>query len=422
LAEQRLPTRQDLDEGTTDHPVILRSVGKHAISANTAALKAAGITRDTPDPIGGRIEHDPAGDPTGVLHETAKLTLDATRADTVVPALDEARRLDALAHGLAELHRYGIAEIHEIVQSPAEMSDYLRLREQGRLTARVVFYVRVIEGHAALDDLTRIGLRTGFGDEWLRLGGVKVSIDGSCTVHNAAVYDGYLDDPGNYGLIRVPQDQLDDLVRRAAGAGLQVAVHAIGPRAVDMALDALERARESVPGSERLRHRIEHAYLAPRNGQLERLRHLQVVVSTQPAFLYVNGDTWPAMFGATEADRMVPVGRLLELGIPVQANSDFPNAPMDPLVGIRAACDRRTRHGTRFGGDEAITPQQAWTLASVASAYAAFEDGQRDALAPGRLADLVVTTSDPFVDLAGVHIDATVVGGQVVHGADRLDL
>jgi predicted amidohydrolase YtcJ len=420
LAEQRLPTRHELDAVVTDRPVILRTVGKHALSANSAALAAAGITRDTADPVGGRIERDDAGEPTGVLHETAKLTLDATRADTVVPALDTEARLDALAAGLAELNACGIAEIHEIVQSPAEMADYQRLRERGLLSARVVFYVRVIEGQATLDHLTAVGLRTGFGDEWLRLGGVKVSIDGSCTVHNAAVYDGYLDQPDNHGLIRIPQEQLDDLVVRASQAGLQVAVHAIGPRAVDMALDSIERAYAVAPEAEALRHRIEHAYLAPRPGQLERIRDLQVVVSTQPAFLFLNGDTWPPMFGTEASDAMVPMTSLLDLGIPVQINSDFPNAPMDPLVGLRAACTRTTRRGNVFGPKEAVGAEQAWNLASVASAYAAFEDGERDALAAGRLADLVIVDGDPYDDLESTTIRATIVGGRIVFGAEFL--
>jgi predicted amidohydrolase YtcJ len=421
LIEERLPTRGELDSVSAERPVILRTVGKHAICANSAALAAAAITRDTADPTGGRIERGDDGEPNGVLHETAKLRLDATRADTVVPPLDIEQRLAALKQGLDDLNRHGIAEIHEIVQSPSEMSDYLQLREKGELTARVVFYVRVVEGQATLRDLTAVGLRSGFGDDWLRLGGIKVSIDGSCTVHNAAVYDGYLDDPGNNGLIRIPQPELDDVVMESSRAGLQVAVHAIGPRAVDMALDSIARAQQAVPGSERLRHRIEHAYLAPRPGQLERMRELQVVVSTQPAFLWANGDTWPVMFGAAESSRMMPMRTLLDLGIPTQMNSDFPNAPLDPLVTIRAACDRTTRSGSVMGEQEAISPEEAWSLASVASAYSAFEDGSRSALVPGQLADLIVLSGDPYdhADLNKLSIEMTVVGGRVVYTADE---
>jgi predicted amidohydrolase YtcJ len=421
LAEGRLPSRAELDRACLGRPVILRTVGKHGISANSAALAAAGITAATQDPPGGRIERDESGEPTGVLHETAKLRLDALRADTVVPPLTETARLAALRQGLAELARHGITEIHEIVQSPDELADYARLREAGGLTARVVYYVRVIEGQATLDDLLRLGLRTGFGDDWLRLGGVKVSIDGSCTMHNAALYTGYLDEPDNTGLIRVAQDDLDDLVARAEQGGLQVAVHAIGQRAVDMAADAIERATEGGQPS-RLRHRVEHAYLAPRAGQLERLRDLGVVVSTQPAFLWANGDTWPVMFGQEETSRMLPVRSLLDLGIPVLLNTDFPNAPLDPLLTLRAAVDRRSRSGTVIGAAEAITAREAWSLATAGAAYGAFEDQTRGRIAPGYLADLVVLSADPY-DLAALGpdaVDGTVVGGRPVHVTDGL--
>jgi hypothetical protein len=419
LAERRLPTRQELDQAGRGHPVVLRTVGKHGIAASSAALAAAGISRDTPDPPGGRIERDGQGEPTGVLHERAKLRLDATRADTVIPPLAEARRLDALAGGLAELNRLGITEIHEIVQSPDELADYSRLREQGLLTTRVVCYVRVIEGQATLGDLTRLGLRTGFGDDWLRIGGVKVSIDGSCTLHNAAVYGGYRDQPDNDGLIRVEQGELDELLAGASRHGLQVAVHAIGQRAVDMALAAIGRAGPEGAVAGR-RHRIEHAYLAPRAGQLERCRDLGVVVSTQPSFLWANGDTWPAMFGPAEAARMMPVRSLLELGIPAQLNTDFPNAPLDPLLTLRSAVDRRTRAGLILGPGQAVTPRQAWALHTEGAAFGAFEEHRRGRLEPGYLADLIVLSGDPFTLSGGLTVAATLAGGRFVHGAETL--
>ncbi len=420
LRDQRLPTRAELDTACADRPIILRTVGKHGIAANTAALGAAGIVTGTPDPPGGRIERDEAGEPNGILHETAKLRLDGTRADTVVPAIDGPARLDALEAAIGRLSRNGIAEIHEIVQSPDEMADYQRLREQGRLRARVVFYVRVVEGQATLDDLTRIGLRSGFGDDWLRLGGVKVSIDGSCTLHNAAIYGGYLDQPDNSGLVRVERGDLDRLVTDASRGGLQVAVHAIGQRAVDMALTSIEGAAR-IPGSRRLRNRIEHAYLAPLPGQLDRLRDQSVVVSTQPAFLWANGDSWPSMFGP-ETERMVPMASLLALGIPTQINTDFPNAPLDPLRNMQAAVDRRTRDGAVVGAGEAISAAQAWSLATEGSAYGVFEEHRRGRLDPGYLADLVVLSADPLASgtFDGVAVEATVVGGQCAWAKESL--
>jgi predicted amidohydrolase YtcJ len=154
-----------------------------------------------------------------------------------------------------------------------------------------VSYVRVIEAQATLDALTSVGLRSGYGDEWLRLGGVKVSIDGSCTFKNAAVYDAYPGEPDNFGIVRIEQDELDEVVRAADTAGLAIAVHAIGPRAVDMALDAFSRVPAAVPGTG-LPHRIEHAYVSPGRDRLQRMRDLGLVLSTQPAFIHAVGDIW----------------------------------------------------------------------------------------------------------------------------------
>ena len=417
LAEGRLPTRDELDSVSGDHCVVLRTVGKHGIAANSKALAAAGIDRDTPDPVGGRIERGADGTPTGVLHETAKLALDATRGDTVVPTVDLERRLDALERALAELNKFGIAEIHEIVQSPNEMRDYLELRERGRLSTRVVFYIRVIEGQASIDDLVAIGLRTGFGDDWLRLGGIKLSVDGAETPRNAALYEDYLDDPGNRGLIRINQDVLNDTVVRAARAGLQSAIHAIGPRAVDMALESLTLAKERVPNSPKLRHRIEHGFLAPRPGQLERIRDLDVVISTQPIMLWRGADLWPTRFRAEDVERMMPMRTLLDLGIPVHINSDLPNAPENPLLNIRTAHDRLSRGGTKVGQQEAISLRDAFSLATRTPCFSAFEEGKRGEIAPGRLADLMIVNGDPYDEssIGKVRVDGTIVGGQVVY-------
>jgi predicted amidohydrolase YtcJ len=245
-------------------------------------------------------------------------------------------------------------------------------------------------------------------------------------MHNALLYEDYLDDPGNTGLIRVPPGDLDDIVARAERGGLQVALHAIGPRAVDMAADAIDRAQGGTPS--RLRHRVEHAYLAPRPGsasrpgQLERLRDLGVTVSTQPSFLWANGDTWAAMFGAADTERMMPVRSLLDLGIPVTVNTDFPNAPLDPARTLRAAVGRRTRAGAVLGAAEAVTARTAWSLATAGAAYAAFEEDKRGLVAPGYLADLVVLAADPF-DPEGLGpdvVEATLAGGRPVHAAGAL--
>lgn len=418
LREHRLPTRQDLDTVAPEHPVLLRGVGKHIAVANSLALQLAGIDRATPDPPGGRIERDTEGEPTGVLHERGKLRLDTTRVDTVVPPLDESARLKAIAAGLRELQERGITSIHEITRARDEFADYERLREAGDLGLRVVSYVRVVEAQATLDALTSVGLRSGYGDDWLRLGGVKLSVDGSCTFKNAALYEPYPGEPHNTGIVRIEQAELDDVVRAADAAGLAVAVHAIGPRAVDMALDAFDRAR-AANGQSALRHRIEHAYVMPGRARLMRMRQLGLLLSTQPSFISSVGDIWQEIFGSVATDEMVPLRTALDIGLTVLANSDCPTAPVDPLLTIATAVGRTTRGGRMLGARESVTVAEAVTMQTSAPATAINQEQRIGEIAEGMLGDLVVLAADPrevaTADLPAIPVHATIIDGVLAH-------
>lgn len=421
VAERRWPTREELDRVAPANPVLIRGMGKHVVIGNSRALAEAGIDELTEDPPGGRIERGAGGQPTGVLHERGKLRLDTTRGDTVVPPLSVEDRLDALESGLRRLWQFGLAGIHEIVRSPEEFADYLRLRERGSLPLRVTSYVRVVEGRASLDDLANIGMRTGYGDAWLRLGGVKVSIDGSCTFRNAALYDPYPGEEDNRGIIRIEIDELREVIRRSDSLGLQVAVHAIGPRAVDMSLDAFETAVDPANVG-RMRHRIEHAYLPPRPGQLERMAGLKLTLSTQPAFINSVGDVWIEIFGADAVEEMVPLRSALDAGVKVQANSDCPTGSLDPRIGIATAIRRTTRSGRRLGTRQAVSLAEAVEMYTKAPAFSAFEEGSRGSLEPGKVADVVVFGGDLTAtgDVADVPIDATIMDGEIVYERARL--
>jgi predicted amidohydrolase YtcJ len=422
LAERRLPDRAELDAAAPTHPVLLRGMGKHVVVANSLALKLAGIDAATSDPAGGRIERDGAGVPTGVLHERGKLRLDTTRTDTVVPPMAESDRLAALEAGIAELHRAGVTSIHEITRTRNELADYAHLHADELLHIRVVAYVRIVEGQASLDGMASTGLRSGFGDEMLRLGGVKISIDGACTFRNAAVYDPYLGEPENFGINRVEQPELDDLVRAADAAGFQIAVHAIGPRAVDMALDAFSNIAPDQRVNP-LRHRIEHAYLPQRPGQFARMRELGLLLSTQPAFIASVGDAWFEIFPPDEVAQMVPLRSALSAGLTVLANSDCPTAPPTPLTGISAAMTRTTMSGRTLAPEQRVTLAEAIDMYTRAPAFAAREEHCRGQIAPGYLADLVGLATDPrevSADAIGdVAVTLTVVDGVPVHLSDN---
>jgi len=421
LEEQRFPNRQELDQASAGHPVVLRSVGRHVVAANSMALAMAGIDAATPDPAGGRIERDVDGEPTGVLHEEAKLRLDANRADTVIPPDSPKDRVTALSRAVELLNRFGIVAIHEMPRDPDQISDWLRLREQEALRVRVRFYVRGLAAQTSVYDVLRTGLRSGFGDQWLKLGGVKFSIDGSGTFGNAMVYDPYPGQPDNLGLQRVETDEFIEAIRLSHEGGLQIAVHAIGQRAVDMALEAFEAMAVTRTELAARRHRIEHAYLPSRPGQLERLRELGLVLSTQPSFIEAVGDAWRRVFADDELTGIMPVATAMELGIPMQFNSDFPCSKLNPFVGVKAAILRETSSGHVLDSSQAIAVEDALRFMTHAPAHTAFEESWRGHLLLGYVADLVVVDRDPLLtapeDLDQIGVVRTIVGGETVYSA-----
>lgn len=417
LAEGRLPDRHALDRVAPDHPVALRGIGKHVVAANSAALAAAGIDRDTVDPAGGRIERDEGGEPTGILHETAKLRLDQSHPESVVPAPSAAERRAALLAAYRDLHAVGIATIHEMVRLPEEADDHAALRAEGQLGVRVRFFYRVHESPLSLDWLVRLGVRRGLGDDWLKVLGVKVSVDGFCIFRNAAVEEPYLGEPTNRGLFRIDQDTLDDLVARANAQGLQVAVHAVGPRAVDRAMDAFERAGPATAGP----HRLEHAYLDIGIDRFERARRLGLAWSVQPAFLDAYRREWSDAFAPERIARIMPLATGASAGLPVQFNSDFPCAPFDPLDAIRRAA-ARPPDGPGPGGAEGVGVAEAWRAFTIGPADIAGE-ARLGRIAVGALADLIVIDGDPFTSPAGladVVVRATMVDGRLVHDTARM--
>lgn len=417
LIEGRLPDRHELDRVAPSNPVVLRGIGKHVVAANTVALAAAGIDRATPDPAGGRIERDAAGEPTGILHETAKLRLDQSRADTVVPVPSAGERRAALRAAYRDLHAVGIATIHEMVRLPEEADDHAALRAEGDLGVRVRLFYRIHESPLSLDWLVRLGIRRGLGDDWLRVLGVKISVDGFCIFRNAAVEEPYRHEPDNRGLFRIEADTLDDLVARANAQGLQVAVHAVGPRAVDRALDAFERAGPAVAGP----HRLEHAYLDMDPDRLRRAHRLGLVWSVQPAFLDAYRREWADAFEPARVERIMPLRTGAAIGLPTQFNSDFPCAPFDPLDAIRLAVTR-DRDGVATGHDEVIGVAEAWRAFTTTPANVAGDAGL-GRIAIGARADLVVLDGDPFApepDLAAVAVHATMVDGTLVHEAAQV--
>jgi predicted amidohydrolase YtcJ len=417
LVEKRYPTRWELDSVAPDHAVVLLGVGNHAIAANSLALARAGIDRSTEDPPGGKVDRDADGEPTGVLRELGKLRLDPNRPDCVLPGPSQTDRLEAVAAAFGHLHQAGVTAIHDVVMDPAEIRAYMDLHGAGRLGVRVRFLVRGYEARTSLDHVLGLGLRQGFGDAWLQYTGIKLSIDGACGERNAATYEPYPGEPDNTGLIRIPQDKLDDLVRRCHVAEQRIAIHAIGPRAVDMALDAFERAFEGAPRGT-LRHRIEHAYLPPTPKQLERIAAAELIVSTQPSFFW-DGDGWTDIWRVEDLTGVMPIRAMLDHGVRVAGGTDYPCVPVEPLPGLGSLVTRRSMDGALLDPAQAITMEEALRLQTVEAAYAGYDERLLGTFEVGKAGDLVVLSGDPLTaapaDVGGIRADLTVVDGRVVY-------
>ena len=399
----RAPDRAALD-AVQRGPVYLDSLDVHAAWVNGAALAAAGIGRNTPDPFGGRIVRDAAGEPTGVLLERA-VELMAPHLPEPPPALLEAVLLEAQA----EAHRLGITGIHD-VEGDAVLAAFERLAASDALRLRVLFHPPV----TSLDALVRRGIRSGTGSPWLRIGGVKLFLDGSLGSRTAWMLEPY-EGSRDRGLPITSEDEAARAMRAAAAAGIASTVHAIGDAAVRRALDLMAPLpRVAVP------HRIEHFQCVDK-ADLDRAAAAGLVVSMQPAHLLTDIPLVDRHWGGRGRGAYA-FGSLRRRRTPMVFGSDVPVASIDPREGLFAALERRSAAGGPAGGwrpEEKLSFDEAVRAYTVAAAHAAGRN-RSGTLAPGQEADLVAWAFDPAVERgAGDAVRAgsarlTVVGGEVV--------
>jgi predicted amidohydrolase YtcJ len=406
--DRRFPTAADLDTVAPGHPVALVAKSGHALVANSRALQLANISVATPDPPGGRIGRGATGQPNGMLFEesAAKLVTDLIP----VPCPEEIDR--ALREAFPNAWRVGLTSVHDVDAAPA-FAAYQRLRARAELGLRVTKYLPA----DALDCALEIGLRAGLGDDWLRIGGIKVFADGALGPRTALMTTPYEGEPENVGVATLEQQALHELARKAVSGGLALAVHAIGDAANHMVLNVLADV-----GTGGLRHRIEHAQLLLPD-DVGRLAALDVVASMQPLHATQDSEMADRYWG----DRCATAyawRSLLEAGTLLAFGSDCPVEDLNPFLGIHAAVTRRRANGSP--GPEGWYPEQRLTVEEAVHAYtlgptrAVGVDDRLGSLSPGKLADLVVLSQDIFacdpMDIAKTEVDATMIGGRLVYG------
>ncbi len=404
----RWPTASELDRVTAGRPAALRSRDGHSRWLNSEALRRAGITATTPDPEGGAIERDGSGAPTGILKENANRL-----ADGVVPPPSEDECIEAVRRGQLEAWRRGIVGIEDLEQGDA-FGAFQRLRARDELALRVVMGVP----HARLDDAIALGVRSGLGDEWLRVGHCKMFADGALGSQTAALEQPY-EGTDDRGIRTCEPAVLARDAARAARAGIAVAIHAIGDRAVHAALDALDPA-VAIDGA--LRHRLEHIQLV-RMDDLARFGALGVVASMQPIHATSDRDLVDRWWGHERAKRAYPWRSISEGGGVLAFGSDAPVEAIDPLLGIHAAvARRRPGDATPWHPEQALSLDEALAGYSSGAAYATGREREWGTLRPGMRCDATVLDRDLAVlrpeEWLDARVSATIVGGVVRFSAN----
>lgn len=410
----QLPSRAWIDAETGDTPVAVPRTDLHMYLLNSAALRAAGITRDTANPAGGVIDRDAKGEPTGIVRDNANEIW-----QRIMPAATDAENEEALRIGIAHGLRHGVAQVH-IPEIEWETHGSLkRLRAKGEPGMRFYSFVPL----ADWEKMAEIVRTEGRGDDWLRWGGVKGLADGSLGSRTALFHEPYTDAPGSHG-VRVTS--LADLRRCIAGsdkAGLHVTIHAIGDEANDDVLDIFgEVARANGPRDRRFR--IEHAQHC-RPATIPRFAKQKVIASVQP-FHAIDDGRWAVQrIGEKRLNGTYAFKSFFDAGATVTFGSDFPVGPLDPLAGVFAAVARETIDGANPNGwlpEQKVTMAQTLGAYTRANAYAGFQEGRLGMIRPGYLADLTVLDADLFAiapdAIPKVKTLRTIVGGRERFGPD----
>jgi predicted amidohydrolase YtcJ len=409
------PTASELDAIAPNNPVYLTAKSLHAAWANTAALKLANVTLQTSNPLNGQIQRDDKGSATGILLETAMELVGA-----VIPEPTIGEIADAMEKAQAILWKMGLTGIHDFDRRDSFMA-LQQLHKQGKLKLRVLKNIPV----ELLDQAYQLGLGAGFGDDWLRIGSIKVFMDGALGPHTAAMFQPYIGEEDNRGILNMDGEELFEYGRKAAQVGLGLTVHAIGDRANHEVLNAYEQLRRYENESNRpaLRHRIEHVQVIHPD-DAARLGSMNIIASMQP--IHATSDMLMADAFWGERSRLAYALRTqLDHGARLALGSDAPVESPNPFLGLYAAVTRRRADGSPSAEgwypEQKLTMAEAWEGFTLGPAYAAYMEDRLGRLAPNHLADLIVldASQDPFTcapeDLLTMQSSATMVGGEWVY-------
>jgi len=411
-------SREDLDAAAPHHPVVVTHVSFHWGVVNSEALRRGEIDESTPDPKGGKLGREAkTGRLTGQVLEAGlyRFGLEGlTREPMIVPPFGREVRKKALMDAAGMLNAAGLTGVHDAVVSPSYVTSYLDLGTKHLLPMRVNMLIPYI----FLPEVESLGLLGNWGNEWVRCTGLKIIVDGAIAGRTAALREGYSHDPDDHGILLFDhQDELNDLVKRIHSMGYQVCLHANGDIAIEMALDAIQKAQSEYPRVDP-RHRIEHCTIV-NESILRRMRDLEVMALPFGSYLWQHGDKLVKYYGKERAEAMFSHKSFLDAGVRVAGSSDHPAGLYPPLLGVQSMVTRKTPSGDLIGPGQRISIDEAFKMYTVCAAYASFEENIKGSLTVGRLADLVVLDRDPWTirpdDIGQIGVDMTILGGKVVY-------
>ena len=403
------PEKELIDEVTRDNPVFVQRLDGHVALANSLALKLADITNDTPDPQGGKIEKDPqTGGPTGILKDTAQDLVSA-----VVPQKSKSQMKAAIKAAMRHANEFGVTSIQDN-SSREVLQVYQELLREGDLAVRVNAWMPI--DHR--EDFDEIGILPPFGNDMLRLGTMKVFVDGSMGAGTALFYQPYADDPETSGLPIYPEDELVAMIKEADKAKLQIAAHAIGDKANTLILDAFDKAFKE-NGRRNARHRVEHAQVVLPD-DVQRFKKLGIIASIQPSHC-IDDMRWAKNRIGDRIKHAYLFDAFNKAGVNMAFGTDWTVEPLNPMLGLYAAVTREFPEGGPEGGwfpEEKISLEEAIVFYTMGSAYAEFQEHCKGSIEAGKLADLVVLEKNLFEispeEILNTKVDLTILGGKIV--------
>ena len=412
------PHRSMLDAAAPNNPVLLTQYSGHAAWVNSRMLAMLNIDRTTPDPPGGQIVRDGKGEPTGVLRDTAMGSSTEAKLIGILMSPDLHRKL--LQKALDIYRRAGITSVQDNTWEPFTVRLLNVLDGEGALTCRFSCWA---QGDSFMETLFNLLAFFRSDGMWVRRGPIKYFADGAFSTRTGWLFEEYADEPGNFGSPRYSAEKMDEIVMEAARNKRQIAIHAIGDRAVSQVLDSIEKAQAKYPWTKDLRFRLEHVQIV-KPGDIPRMKRLGVVACIQP-FTLNDPQKDVKLLGVKRAVQAYPFRSMMKAGIPVSFGSDMPaEVDYQPMLALYYAVTRKSndgRHGP-LNASERFTPREALYCYTTGSAYAEFMEKEKGSITEGKLADMTVLSADPTAvppeAIKDIRVLMTITGGKIVFNAE----